>query len=292
MRRDLLSRLATHLKGCVDSGSLSLVGPYQSVLQQLATLDVEVAKGAQVRARAQWIEEGESSSAYFFRLEKKCGANCWIAAVRDPDGQIVTSPEDLCASFSSFYSSLFTATSTDADAQESLLDNLQSSLPEMQSESCGGFLSVEECFVALTGMAKRKAPCLDGLPAEFYLKFWLVLGQDLVHVLNSCYSAGSLSLSQRRGIISLSFKKGDRLYMRNWRPISLLKVDYKLAARAIGARLLKVIHLVVASDQTCGIPERYISENVAFLRDAVSYATTLTLRSPSCPLTRRRPLIG
>ena len=71
----------------------------------------------------------------------------------------------------------------------------------------------------------------------------------------------------------MSFKKGDRLDMRNWRPISLLTVDYKLAARAIAGRLLKVIHLVVAEDQTCGVPGRYIGENVALLRDVVSYAT-------------------
>ena len=58
---DLLSRLASHLKERVDSGVLSLVGPYQSVLQQLAALDVEVAKGAQVCARARWIEEGDTS---------------------------------------------------------------------------------------------------------------------------------------------------------------------------------------------------------------------------------------
>ena len=45
VRRDLLSRLATHLKESVDGGSLSLVGPYQSILQQLATLDGEAAKG-------------------------------------------------------------------------------------------------------------------------------------------------------------------------------------------------------------------------------------------------------
>ena len=53
-----------------------------------------------------------------------------------------------------------------------------------------------------------------------------------------------------------------------------MNVDYKLAAWAIAARLLKVIHLVVAEDQTCGVPGRYIGENVAFLRDVVSYATT------------------
>ena len=100
-----------------------------------------------------------------------------------------------------------------------------SSLPADQSDSCEGLLTVDECFAALVGMARRKAPGSDGLPAEFYLKFWAVLGQDLVQVLNSCYRSGSLSFSQRRGVISLSFKKGDRLDMRNWRPISLLNVD-------------------------------------------------------------------
>ena len=53
VKRDLLSRFASHLKERVDSGVLSLVGPYQSVLQQLAALDVEVAKGPKfVRGRA------------------------------------------------------------------------------------------------------------------------------------------------------------------------------------------------------------------------------------------------
>lgn len=48
VRRDLLSRLSAHLKERVDKGHLSLVGIYQSVLQQLADSEVEVAKGAQV----------------------------------------------------------------------------------------------------------------------------------------------------------------------------------------------------------------------------------------------------
>ena len=61
--------------------------------------------------------------------------------------------------------------------------------------------------------------------------------------------------------------------MWNWHPISLLNVDYKLAARTIAARLLKVIDLVVTEDQTCGVPGRYIGENVAFLSDVASYAT-------------------
>ena len=108
-------------------------------------------------------------------------------------------------------------------------------------------------------------PGPDGLPMEFYLKSWPVLGPDLVSVLNSCFDAGVLSLFQRRGVISLSFKKGDRLDPKNWRPISLLNVDYKLASHVIVGRLLKVIHLVVNKDQTCGVPSRYIGKNVSLL---------------------------
>ena len=109
---------------------------------------------------------------------------------------------------------------------------------------------------------------------EIYLAFWDLLGADLVEVLNTCYWSGRLSPSQRSGVISLSFKKGDRLDPKNWRPISLLGVDYKIASRAIAGRLLKVIEHVVAPEQTCGVPGRYIGENAAFLRDVVTYATS------------------
>ena len=100
-----------------------------------------------------------------------------------------------------------------------------------------------------------------------------MLGQDLVDVLNTCYASGSLSLSQRRGVISLVFKRGDRLDARNWRPITLLNVDYKLASWVLVGRLLKVIHVVVGKDQTCGVPGRFIGENIALLRDIVAYAS-------------------
>ena len=210
----------------------------------------------------------------FFRLEKKNAADRWISALRESDGSIVSSPSDLCRSFASFYSSLFTAEATDPSVQASLLANLSSALSPVQASQCEGHLTADECLLALQGMARRKAPGLDGLPMEFFLKFWSVLGSDLVSVLNSCLDSGSLSLSQRRGVISLTFKKGDRLDPRNWRPITLLNVDYKLAARIIAGRLLKVIHLVVDKDQTCGVPGRFIGENVALLRDVVQYASS------------------
>ena len=109
-------------------------------------------------------------------------------------------------------------------------------------------------------MARGKSPGLDGLPMEFHVKFWPILGTHLVNVLNSCYLSGVMSLTERRGLISLIFKKGERLDPRNWRPITLLNVNYKLAARVVAGRFLKVIHLIVAKDQTCSVPGRFIGK--------------------------------
>ena len=271
--RNILTKLAAHLKIHIDSGRLSFLPIYLSTLSRLDALDCEVARGAQVRSRARWAEEGESSTAYFFRLEKKRATDRYISALRADDGSLVTDKDGLCTLLRSFYLDLFTAVPCDSSARAELLSHISSVLPFDDSEACEGLLSQGECFAALQGMARGKAPGCDGLPMEFYLKFWDVLGNDLVLVLNSAYRLGSLSCSQRRGIITLTFKKGDRLDPKNWRPITLLNADYKIASRSVAARLLKVIHLIVSKDQTCGVPGRFIGENVAFLRDIVDFCT-------------------
>ena len=76
-----------------------------------------------------WAEEGETSSRYFFRLEKKHGSENWIPAMKNPDGSIASGIVQICDSWASFYSNLFTACDTDPVVQAALLDQLSSTLP-------------------------------------------------------------------------------------------------------------------------------------------------------------------
>ena len=97
-------------------------------------------------------------------------------ALRLDDGSIVNSAADLVDCFANFYSTLFSTEEVDRVSQEELLYKLSARLSADQSEVCEGALSVDECFSALKGMAHHKAPGNDGLPMEFYVKFWQVLG--------------------------------------------------------------------------------------------------------------------
>ena len=51
--RSLLSNLAAHLKARIDFGHTSCFDVYHNVLSRLAELDLNVAKGAQIRSRVQ-----------------------------------------------------------------------------------------------------------------------------------------------------------------------------------------------------------------------------------------------
>ena len=51
---------------------------------------------------------------------------------------------------------------------------------------------------------------------------------------------GHLSISQRQAIIKLIGKKdGDKRFIKNWRPISLLNVDLKIISKALSEKLKK-----------------------------------------------------
>ena len=105
-----------------------------------------------------------------------------------------------------------------------------------------GFLQRRSVLKLYKRLKTEKSPGNDGLTAEFYQVFWPTLGHLLVDSLNSSYEKGELANSQRQGIIKLIEKKNkDKRYVANWRPISLLNVDVKIASKAITLRLEKVL---------------------------------------------------
>ena len=91
-------------------------------------------------------------------------------------------------------------------------------------------------------MASEKSPGTDGLPSEFYKVFWKEIGESLTSALNFSFEIGQLPISQRRGIIKLIPKKdANPNLIKNWRPLTLLKCDYKIASKAIANRIKTVL---------------------------------------------------
>ena len=61
--------------------------------------------------------------------------------------------------------------------------------------------------------------------------------------------------------------------MKNWRPITLLNCDYKIATKCIASRIKKVLpKLINNNDQTGVMKNRFIGENIRLIDSIINYA--------------------
>ena len=133
-----------------------------------------------------------------------------------------------------------------------------------------GLLSFEECKEALKCLNDNKSPGEDGFTMEFFKCFFNVIGSDLVESFNYAHEKGQLSISQKRGIITLIPKQdSDLLHRQNWRPITLLNTDYKITAKALARRIEKVLPGIIKG---C-----YIGENIRLISDIMDYTKSQNL---------------
>ena len=98
------------------------------------------------------------------------------------------------------------------------------------------------------------------------------MGIFLLRSLNYAYENGELSITQRLGIITL-LPKGDKpkQFLKNWRPITLLNITYKLASACIAERIKNILPDLINDDQKGFMKGRYIGENIRLLYDLIFY---------------------
>jgi hypothetical protein len=133
-------------------------------------------------------------------------------------------------------------------------------------------ITIEECYQVLKSIKQNKSPGSDGFSAEFYLNFWNELKYVMVNSFKESFRNGKLTDSQRLGIITCLPKPGkDKLYMKNWRPISLLNIDYKILSGVIANRFKNILDPLISKCQKGFVKGRYIGECTRIVSDLIHH---------------------
>ena len=141
-------------------------------------------------------------------------------------------------------------------------------IDKIADNDLGQALTEPELGTVLQGMKHNKTPGIDGITSEFLKVFWVKLKSVITRALNSCFQKGKLSTTLRKGIITCIPKgQKDRCLLKNWRPLSLLCVTYKLASGVITKRLKTVLEKVISKTQRGFIPGRQISDCTRLIYD-------------------------
>ena len=262
---------------CLYQVQKTLSNRFQKSVKNLALFTGNKLPALKSAQKTSFTTTTKNQPNIFFSLKNSRQSKKNITKLIDDDGNVHSSKDQILNHIAEFYTKLYTEEPTDTHAQQKLLDSIHLRLPTDVSETLEGELDLDECYEALWQMPSQKSPGTDGLPAEFYTMFWDSLERDLVDIINFSNSQNLLAKSMRSAILTLAFKgkdssnKNDRLYLKNWRPISLLNVDYKIGAKALANSLQQVLHYVINPDQACNVPGRLIPDNLYLIRDTYEY---------------------
>ena len=217
-------------------------------------------KGAQIRSRIKWVEEGEKNTKFFLGLEKARQTRKTITALKDDKGVIHTESSKILQIEKDFYQNIYNSTSPNVKSIDKYINdiNIDHKLNKQESEIMEGTLTIEECTNSLFKMKLNKSPGIDGLSVEFYRTFWDDLKEFAVSTFNYSYKKGELTSFQKLGVNSLIHKKNDPLCLNNYRPITLLYIDTKLIAYSLAQRIKNILPNIIHKDQNGYVKNRYI----------------------------------
>ena len=251
---------------------------YEDLKKELQQLYEKKGEAAKFRSKCLWVEKGERPTKYFFNLEKRNYSRRVISELELEEGDIITNEKQILSEIESYFMNLYSSkTDVSEEHFSSYVEQLE--FPRLSHEmslKAEGLLTYEECKESLDTFSPGKSPGEDGFTVEFYLTFFDLIGEDLVNSLNSAYQNGELSISQRRGVISLIPKEDSSLLkLENWRPLTLLNVDYKIASKAIAKRIEPLLSFLIHPDQTGFVKDRYIGENIRLISDIMEQTKKL-----------------
>ncbi|KAF7821771.1 reverse transcriptase [Senna tora] len=200
-------------------------------------LDCEESMWAQ-KARMSWLVNGDRNTSYFHNIVNKRRIQNSISAIKDDNGEWV-------------------------DGFQQKYDIPV--LTEDHKWKLNKSFTKEEFSLAFNQMRVDSAPGPDGLNVRFFKHFWAVVKEDVFSMLHAFFDRGFLLKNLNRTYIYLIPKTNAPQTFRDYRPISLANVAYKLISKVLCNRLKEFLDDLIAPNQSAFIKGRLISDNTVLV---------------------------
>ena len=248
------------------------------IKDRIDDIKTEILNGVRIRSRVEEQLQGEHISAFLIKKQANINSRQLISSIKAESGIIENVNEDTILSnwdsiqlyVYKYYEKLYKEEHFDNEKQNWFLNFMNRQLSNEDCTLLESIITEKEIFHAITNMNLNKSPGLDGLPIEFYVKFWNIIKKELTEIIVNITKGMLLQEKQRKAIICLIHKDGELDKLKNWRPISLLCTDVKIVAKILSIRLNKIIGQLISENQYC-CPERTIIDCTNRIRDMLYF---------------------
>jgi len=223
---------------------------------------------ARQRSRDKNIREDDRNTTYFQAISNQRARKKRIPALETPDG-LLEDTKDMLNHTVDFYKHLF-------GAEENLGVHLGENfweegdkVTDSENELLEAPFTEEEIKNTVFDSYAEGGPGPDGFSFLFYQSFWDVIKSDFINLVKD-FEADQLNLDRLNyAIITLIPKEAEAKHLKKFRPISLINCSFKVFAKALNKRLIKLADILICPNQTTFIKGRFILESVVAAHEII-----------------------
>nr|GEV88907.1 RNA-directed DNA polymerase, eukaryota [Tanacetum cinerariifolium] len=217
------------------------------------------------KARVRWDVEGDENTKFFHGIINSKRNKQMIKGILQ-EGTWVTDPLDIKAAFLNFYKDKFSCHDSSVIFLPMFVVNRLSLSDQAHLDS---MVNLEEIKNVVWECGSQKAPGPDGITFMFIKKYWDLLHLDIQTFVVNFFSFGSFPPGLNSSLFTLISKVNNPLFIKDFRPISLIGFQYKIVAKFLANRLSKVIDSIISNEQSAFISGRQILDGPLILSEVI-----------------------
>ncbi|KAG7599472.1 Reverse transcriptase domain [Arabidopsis suecica] len=250
----------THALDVANTSSLTSWDDIQSLKKDLLQAYREEETYWKLKSRNQWLNEGDGNTRFFHATTKNRIARNRLTSIIDGHGSVIYGNKEISGEAIRYFSDLF---SSNMPSQTSTaLRNIKPMVTEEMNRELTRDITVEEVRSAVFSIGATQAPGPDGFNAAFYQHYLETVGPAIIGEVREFFDKGMMNRDWNHTNLCLIPKNEQPSTMKDFRPISLCNVTYKIVSKILVKRLKGILSMVVSDNQAAFIPGCFITDNV------------------------------
>ena len=273
-KKEMLNNLNRTLKYLetlrVNNTNPNIQEEYEAVKAKIDSFMKEKTQSLIFMSRANYYQEGERNTKYFYATAKKRAQQRTMYEVNDANNKLVKDPKAILKVQHDYYNALY---KQDKKVNFRLKNDTGKKVTDIENLILEEPITLDELKKAVDLFPPAKTPGCDGLPAMLYQCLWNSIGMYFHGAINYGLQRGVLHMSATRGYLMLIPKKHRNLLeVKNWRPLVMLSMDYKIHSKALDLRFKKCLESIIEDYQTSFMEGRNILINIIKVMDIMEWS--------------------
>ncbi|KAI0513681.1 hypothetical protein KFK09_009711 [Dendrobium nobile] len=260
LQNSIITQIQSDLLDSQLNGRLKLIN------SKLAHSQTALTSWITQRAKVNWLTHGEDDLKFLYSKINIAKNYNRIKEITNEQGTFF-SKEDIAKVFINHYKTLVNTPAPTVLNHQAVDIPAGNVIPAHLTSILIAPVTIEEIkHIVFTGKSNT-APGPDGFTFDFYKSTWNVIQHQLCSAVISFFNTGFMPNQTKATAIALIPKNPHASNVKDYRPIALCNVIYKIIAKIIANRMKIVMPLIIHPSQGGFIHKRIISDNILLATD-------------------------